>query len=324
MSKFNSEFLKKLKDDFSSFIKKWKEESGGEWSKQKDLEYLEAWKKSVIKKNNPNITDDQLEKLIKPYRIKIQESDFLTEEDKVDYSNLSTKDELNPKFWDKEGKMDNEVRFTLLKIIKEYFKFLGLEDAKFSDIVFTGSLANYNWTDKSDVDMHVILDYNQFGNDKDRMFNFFKNLKNLWSEKYDVKIHGFPTEIFVQDKSQPKDWTAMYSLISDKWIQEPKKIETTINKDEIRKESKNLMNKINKIEKDYNSNIKSDDNIIIDIEELQEKIRLMRTHGLQNGGEYSDGNLTFKVLRSSGFLDKLYNIKVDIINKDLSLDENQI
>lgn len=326
MDQNRSELFKKLKDDFLSFINKFKTDKEKkdinskaiDWSKYKDVDYLEQWKREVLKKNKPDITDAELEKLIAPYKIKIQESDLMDEE--VDYSNLSTKDELNPKFWNKDGKLDSEVRYTLLKVIKEYFKFLGIEDAKFSDIVFTGSLANYNWTDKSDVDMHILLDYAQFG-DKDKMFNFFKNLKNLWSEKYDIKIHGFPIEIFVQDKDQPKDWTAMYSILNDKWIKEPKKLDTKIDKETIRKESKILMDKIDKIEKDYDKDVKSDDNILIDIEELQEKIRLTRTEGLQNGGEYSTGNLIFKVLRSSGYLDKLYNIKVDIINKDLSLNE---
>jgi hypothetical protein len=56
------------------------------------------------------------------------------------------KDELNPKIWD-DFKIDDEVREDLLKIAEDFYASTDLE-ADVEDIVLTGSLANYNWSEK--------------------------------------------------------------------------------------------------------------------------------------------------------------------------------
>jgi len=55
------------------------------------------------------------------------------------------------------------------------------------------------------------------------------------------------------------------------------------------------------------------------IAKIQDKIRSMRKSGLEKYGEYSTENLTFKILRNNGYLDKLYTGKLKNIDKELSL-----
>src|SRR5690242_4372598 len=84
-------------------------------------------------------------------------SDVLTEivqPDSIEVSQLAMKDELDPEIWDGE-KLNPEVRKVLLSNAKEFIKFAKIEGLSFKDIILTGSLANFNYTDKSDLDVHV-------------------------------------------------------------------------------------------------------------------------------------------------------------------------
>jgi hypothetical protein len=55
------------------------------------------------------------------------------------------------------------------------------------------------------------------------------------------------------------------------------------------------------------------------IESLRKKIKTFRQSGLEQGGEYSYENLTFKLLRRNGYIEKLLKLKTDITDKKLSI-----
>ena len=58
---------------------------------------------------------------------------------------------------------------------------------------------------------------------------------------------------------------------------------------------------------------------IAGLEKLIKKIRDMRQSGLEKGGEMSDENIIYKVLRSEGDIQKIYDMKDNIFDVDLSL-----
>ena len=58
---------------------------------------------------------------------------------------------------------------------------------------------------------------------------------------------------------------------------------------------------------------------IEDIEELRKKLKEFRQGGLESGGEYSYENLTFKLLRRNGYIEKLLKLKTELIDKKLSI-----
>ena len=67
---------------------------------------------------------------------------------------------LNSKIWEKFGnsvRMEPIVRTRLLEIANEFIDFLDVE-IMVSDIILTGSLANYNWSKYSDFDIHILID----------------------------------------------------------------------------------------------------------------------------------------------------------------------
>jgi hypothetical protein len=96
---------------------------------------------------------------------------------------------LNPKFW-LDNHLKSGIRKNLLNLAKFYFKQLDL-DVEVKDIIFTGSLANYNYTDLSDVDIHIIIDYKKLTNDEDFAKEFFSNKRSIWADSNEIKINGF-------------------------------------------------------------------------------------------------------------------------------------
>ena len=68
------------------------------------------------------------------------------------------KEKLNDKIWNKDLTINQKVRKNLLQIAKDFIEFIKIKNLKIIDIVLTGSIANYNWHSKSDIDLHIIID----------------------------------------------------------------------------------------------------------------------------------------------------------------------
>ena len=80
------------------------------------------------------------------------------------------------------------------------------------------------------------------------------------------------------------------------------------------------MSQIDKFE--VNSRRQEPDEVLEDIQKFKDKIKKYRGSGLEDKGEYSYENLTFKFLRRNGYLKKLNDIRNYLIDKNLTLDEN--
>lgn len=234
----------------------------------------------------------------------------------VSFDPSKFKSGLTPKIWQKDGSIKLEVREKLLAIADEFYKYLKLP-YPVKDIYITGSIANYNWTDKSDIDVHLQLDYNVSPEEEAFISEYLFAKKNLWSDKHDIKIHGFPVELFAKNQEGEVGSKTIYSLTHNKWIKKPSKIKPVIDTEKVKEKTAALMNKIEQIEwmKDLQQKFK-------EAEKLRDKLKTMRTSGLQHGGEYSTENLVFKTLRNSGYLDKLSDARVQSFDKQMSLNES--
>ena len=92
---------------------------------------------------------------------------------------FNVKKELNPKFWNDNKKLNPEVRERLLEIAEEFIGFLKVP-VVVDDILFIGSLTNYGWSDYSDIDLHISLDFNQFPKDNLNLYlKFHRNYQSL-------------------------------------------------------------------------------------------------------------------------------------------------
>ena len=67
------------------------------------------------------------------------------EANEIDIKPFKVKDKLNPDFFNDEGQLNSQIRMRLLDIADDFVKSLEVIWVKPSDIVLTGSIANYNW-----------------------------------------------------------------------------------------------------------------------------------------------------------------------------------
>lgn len=232
------------------------------------------------------------------------------------------KDELCPDIWNNSGeKMKPEIRERLLEIANEFIDFLKV-DIFIEDVIMTGSLSNYNWSQFSDVDLHVVTEMENYGDNKELYDDLFKLKKNYFNLMHDIKVKNFDVELYVQNASEAHFSSGVYSVLNDEWIEKPKKEEVIIDAKKLKEKTEKWMSIIdNLIDNVEDEDIESAKEMI---SKQKEKLRNYRTSGLKEGGEYSYENLVYKVLRRNGYLEKLQNIENRIVDKRLSLKENEL
>jgi peptidoglycan hydrolase-like protein with peptidoglycan-binding domain len=234
-------------------------------------------------------------------------------------------DELNPKIWIKQKgaaaeKIKPEVREKLLEIAYEFIQYLKV-DVIVSDVHLTGSLANYNWSQYSDFDLHIIADFNQFPKSQLELYKeLFTLKKTLFNSEHNIKLFNYDVELYVQDENEKHTSSGVFSLITNKWLEKPRKETFKINKSVLKSKIDQWTEKIDKVlesadeEKDLSKSKKI-------VDSLKDKIKKYRKTGLDKGGEMSYENLVFKYLRRSGHIEKLFNYKKERVDKELSINE---
>ena len=237
------------------------------------------------------------------------------EPDDVNTSSIQMHDSLNELIWD-DNIIKPEIRKTLLLNAKRFIEFCDAEDLIFNDIILTGSLANYNYNENSDLDVHVILDYNQISKNKEFVGDYLKLKKQLWTDKLPIQVKGYDVEMYFQDSSEPHYSSGTYSLINNKWVKKPTKKIININIENVKAKAADFINAIDDLETNEN-----EDNFMKKHEMLKNKIKKYRQSGLETGGEYSTENLVFKILRNTGYLQKMIDLKNNYLTNELSLDE---
>lgn len=220
-------------------------------------------------------------------------------------------DTLNPAIWDK-FKLKPKVADKLQQIADEFVEFLDVDQLDITDIIITGSNANYNWTEKSDIDLHIVVNLDEVRkNCPDLADDFFQSKKTLWNDNHDITIYKQPVELYVQDEKEPHIATGIYSLTKGKWNKKPTFSEPSIDDSAVEKKATQLKFEIGELIAN-----KAGDEAT---KKLKDKIGDYRKAGLRTGGEFSTGNLTFKELRNTGYLEKLYKFARSNLDAELSL-----
>lgn len=242
--------------------------------------------------------------------------DEIVEPDDVNIDNIKINEELNSDIF-VDDKMKPQVRQKLLEIAKEFKDFCKIESrTPIVNVLMIGSNANYNYSNLSDIDLHLVLNFNDISEDKEFVSEFFLAKKWIWSEEYNITIKDYNVECYVQDVSEVPSSAGMYSVLNDNWLQKPLKTNIIIDRKKIKQKASEIINEIEKLEA---SKTPSTDKL----NQLKEKIKKMRQNGLQAGGEYSIENLVFKVLRNGKYLEKIDNLKKKNVEKELSIAEEK-
>jgi predicted nucleotidyltransferase len=219
-------------------------------------------------------------------------------------------------------KLRKEVREKLLYTANEFIDFIGVP-LLIEDVIFTGSLANYNWSEYSDIDLHVVCDFIQFSDTELSLYEeLFKVKKTIFNTNHDIKIFGYEVELYVQNASEAHFSSGVYSVLYDEWDMKPEK-------EEVKIDTKLLKSKINHWKTQIDTVVDNASEKDIDeareyIKKFKEKLKKYRSSGLKKDGEYSYENLVFKYLRRSDYLEKLFNLENKLVDKELSLMEQKI
>jgi hypothetical protein len=234
-------------------------------------------------------------------------------------SSFNVQENLNPEIWDVDNnQINSSVRDSLLVIANEFVNYLGF-DIFVQDITMTGSLANYNWSKFSDIDLHIMFDFNEAKNQKELFAELFKLKKTLFNSTHDLRIKGYEVELYVQDINESHISTGVYSILFNEWLYKPKKEEVTI-------DDKTLSTKVT-------SWIDKIDMLLSEVEEMplmdalkvltkfKEQLKEYRNSGLEKEGEFSYENLVFKFLRRNGYIQKLFDFQNDLVDRKLSLNQ---
>lgn len=213
-------------------------------------------------------------------------------------STLKYHKQLNPKLW-KNNKLNTVVRLKLLQIAEAWSEFANVPKSAIKDIIMTGGNANYNYTDQSDIDVHLVVDYDKMDCDKELVFDYFMSKKSLWASSHNVTVYGQPVELFAEPvDAGRKTGQGVYSLKKDKWIQEPKFEDLNFDKDPL------LASKVDFYKREIENAIEGRVDMSV-ADTLKNRIYGMRAAAIQKEGEFSFENLVFKELRNRGYIDKL-------------------
>ena len=219
-------------------------------------------------------------------------------------------EELQPKVWD-DFRLKPEVKDKLNKIAEAFIEYAEIPEEGIKDIVITGSTANYNYTPYSDLDLHLIIDYDSLHENCPLVENYLWSVKSQFNKEHDISIYGIPVELYAEDMNAGGVSNGIYSLQKDEWIKKPEKLSPTDNDAAVEARYNEFKEAVEKVvDKE-------------DAEEIKNQMYIMRLTGLSEEGELSTENLTFKKLRDNGYLQKLNDIIHTEFDKELSLENKQ-
>ena len=228
----------------------------------------------------------------------------------ADVQSLVPKDTLQPSFWNYKNLLKESIRTKLIEIANDFFKSLNLPSSvNLKDITITGSIASFNWSKYSDVDLHLIVDFSEVDGNEDLVKEYFGGKIFVWNVKHNIRMNDHEVEIYVQNENEPHMAAGIYSVLNNEWIEEPEKADFEVDIETAKKKADQLIDQIERVydlfeSREYPKAMNSAKN-------LKQRIKEMRRSGLSDEGVYSPENMAFKLLRRSGHIGLLH----DLINK---------
>ena len=219
-------------------------------------------------------------------------------------------DTLHPQFWD-EFEFKEDVLKPILKIVDDFVK----DDAHISpemveDVQLTGSLANYNYSEYSDLDVHILLDFADINKDEEIVKRALDGKRFIWNLRHDIKFNGHEVELYFQDIHEPHVASGLFSLSGNRWIKKPKYEKPEVDHEDVIKKAESFKREFDLLD-DALDNISDEKEFSLinkRAKKLKEKIMRMRKEGLAGKGEFSVENLAFKNLRNDQTIARLNDL----------------
>jgi hypothetical protein len=254
--------------------------------------------------------------------------DFEVDSSEIDLSSFKKKYELVPNIWKPDGKLDSRIRLKLLDIADDFWKYVNLTWVEPSGIILTGSICNFNWSQYSDIDLHLIVDFDEIDEKTEFVRDYLDAKKNEWNNEHKgLQIMGYQIELYVQNVGEMPESNGIYDLEENDWIKEPNPNDIKpirLNKFSIKDKAAKIMTIIDDM---YDALAATDDSYEIeqigdDADYLWKKVKEMRKSSLEKHGESGSGNIVYKILRITGYLDRLWKLSNAVYDKTNSITES--
>jgi len=272
-----------------------------------------------------NLGYDQIPALIMYWRDKehlyeMDSPDILSDiSEELDLSAFKSNDSLNPEIWVDDETIREDIQRRLLKIANDYWDSLEFS-FKYSDITLTGSLANYTWSDYSDIDLHIVMDASNIGDNAEKIKELLDAKTRNWNADHDITVKGYDVELYIQERKEPHHSTGVYSLTKDKWLKKPVKDIVELNRPHIEEKYKKIVDIVSDIEDKFTEG--GDMQTVVDrIKRLKRRLRKMRKNGLETGGEFSTENVVYKLLRRQNIMKTLSDIENQAYDTLMTLEQ---
>jgi hypothetical protein len=215
---------------------------------------------------------------------------------------------LNPALWNEDETLRPEVKQALLRIAEKFYQFLDIP-VHIIDTIVTGSQANFHYTPHSDLDLHIIVPYDDIQCDQP-IEELFDAKRKLWKLEHTIAIHGVPVECYAENNKNPVKGSS-YSIKKDHWIHRPED-------DSVRDiPYQDLHDVCSAWTRVITAAIKSKD--IDQLKKIKEMLGTYRKVGLAKQGEFGRANIVFKTLRNSGVISGLHQAYNLMQDRDLSV-----
>ena len=224
-------------------------------------------------------------------------------------------DTLNQKLWASDKTLIPEVENAIKRIVEEFLSNSEvLSEKDIIDVELVGSNASYNYTDKSDLDLHLVVNMEDLSCDPKLVQIACNAEKASFNRNYDLSIKGVEIELYVEDVKASTASNGIYSLFKEKWIKFPESIESVDYSTDTE-----FISKLDELVVEVNQVLSSASSSF----EIQDEINNLyntRRESIMSEGEYGFGNQLFKEIRSLGLLDDLKDKKFELASKELSLE----
>ena len=222
---------------------------------------------------------------------------------------------LNPKIFDTNDNLLPDVRDKILEIVEEFKDVIkGMTEIELNpiDIYLLGSNASYNYTDHSDMDVHIVVNLEMIDENAGLVQTVMNFSRSDFNSNYDISIHGIEVELYVEDVNASTMSNGIYSVLHNEWIKKPQPIEVP----EIDIEAD-----IDEWKTRINEALDSKDTRLIN--DTIDALYLLRKNGLLAEGEYGKGNQIFKEIRNLSLLKDLKDSYMDLRSQELSLENKR-
>lgn len=208
------------------------------------------------------------------------------------------------------SEMHPDVHQALMKVAAFFLEDYLDSEIPIIDIRVVGSNASYNYTAASDIDLHIVTNFEQLTPCVELISQLFQLQKSKFNADYNIKVKGREVEVYVEDLKAGAVSNGVYSILKNDWVKFPKQINANIEDT-----SEDVVAWIEDIETAINTNN------ISDVQDCINRLYLMRKDSIAAEGEYSYGNQVFKDIRNLGYLNKLKSTYKDLKSSDLTLED---